>query len=212
MESKDRKLALVKKETDLLTDVGREKPMTLATGSEAVSHLADILIRLTASQRTFLRMRYFYDSDNECARACGISVNTLQAWKKTKGFGTAYRELLVEPLMHARANLVVLSNMATGVLEEAMQAGNPMPTRVDAAKAVMKGRDVQLLTNNVKVETQDQDLYSALMARLAQAKVSPPQVRVVEEEPRDEDAVEAEFSEVPEQAPAAGQPGADAPV
>jgi hypothetical protein len=176
-----------------VNELERQQPVVLASGNEAVAGIADRLMKMTPNQRTFLRVRFYYESDAECARAVGIPIQTVKAWKKKPEFEAVYRDLLTQPILHARAELVLATNKAIDTVIQLMDRGNNPNVRLAAAEKILKSRDSQLLTNNLKVESDDgEDLYLALMQRLRTRSKG---VRVVEEPPAD--AVEAEYSEVP---------------
>lgn len=179
-------------------DLQQQHPIILASGSEAVAGVADRLMKFSPSQRTFLRLRFYYESDAECARAAGLRPETVRQWKKKPAFNEVYRDLLSQPILHARAELLLLTNKAINTLGELLERNNNPTTRLAAAEKVLKSRDTQLLTNNLKVESDDgDDLYLALMSRLrSRTKTG---VQVVEDPPAD--AVEAEFKDVTDSVP-----------
>ena len=168
--------------------------MVLASGSEAVAGIAQLLQKLTPAQRSFLRLRYYYETDAECARAVGIAPKTVATWKdRDKNFVAAYEELLTQPLLHSRAELLLLTGKAIHALGEMLDSTNPQ-ARAAAIDRVLKGRDAQLLTNNIKVESDGDDLYMELMRRLAARTQT---VRPTTVEPPAGEVREAEWHEVP---------------
>jgi len=169
--------------------IDRQQPVVLASGNEAVAGIADKLMKMSPSQRTFLRLRFYYETDAECARAAGIAPQTVRQWKMKPAFMEVYRELLTQPILHARAELVLATNKAINTVIELMERGNNPSVRLSAAEKILKSRDTQLLTNNVKVESDDGgDLYLALMARLRT------RVKEVRVEDPPADAIDAEFT------------------
>ena len=50
-------------------------PVVLASGDEAVAGIAELLQGLSPNQRAFLRLRYYYESDAECAREIGVKAD-----------------------------------------------------------------------------------------------------------------------------------------
>lgn len=187
---KDRELVAVKETVDA------QNPVILASGNEAVATIADTLMKLSPSQRSFLRLRFYYESDGACAAKIGVAPKTVVTWKSDPTFMGAYRDLLTQPLMHARAELALLSQKAINRLGELLDSANPAVAK-GAIDTILKGRDAQLLTNNVKVEGGDGgDLYMALLSRLAERKLQ--QVaKPTEPVPDPQDVVEAEFTEIP---------------
>jgi len=174
-----------------------QPPMILAAGSEAVAGIAQRLMKLAPAQRGFLRLRYYFETDAACATDLGIPSKTVATWKaRDRAFNAAYTELLAQPLIHARAEMMLLTQKAIHGLGELLDSPNPQ-VRQAAIDRVLKGRDAQLLQSNVKVETDDgADLFTALIKRMAAAKAAQPATPATGGEPGDQ-VVDAEYREVP---------------
>lgn len=151
--------------------IDTQSPMMLASGNEAVAAVADTLVKLTPSQRAFLRLRFYFETDAACANKLGIQPGTVRQWKHSdERFKGAYSGLLTQPLLHARAELALLTTKAIHALGELLESPNNA-TRLSAIEKVLKGRDAQLLTNSVKVEAGDGgDLYTQLLTKMAQRR------------------------------------------
>jgi hypothetical protein len=191
--------------------IDAQHPVVLASGNEAVAGIAEKLMKLSPSQRSFLRLRFYYETDSACATKVGIAPATVKLWKRDDGFNAAYRELLAQPLLHARAELLLLSSKAINVLADLLD--HPSPSfRLAAVEKVLKGRDAQLVANSLKVEAGDGgDLYTQLLQGLASSRTA----RIVEPSTADEGpekgqgnflknsgpVVDAEFHEVPDLTP-----------
>jgi hypothetical protein len=173
-----------------------QNPMVLASGNEAVAVIADKLMKLSPGQRAFLRLRFYYETDTACANKIGVQPATVRQWKlRDEGFNLAYQELLTQPLLHARAELLLLTQKAIHRVGELIDSTNPT-VALSAAEKVLKGKDAQMLTNNLKVETDDGDLFSALLRRMAGRKTDLRVVPKSEPEPP-ADVIDADFREVP---------------
>lgn len=186
----------VHQEKSLVANESREvRSPILASGNQAVAAIAAALMKLGPSQRKFLLLRSDYESDAACAKQVGVAAATIKKWKANNAlFAAAYRELPTQPLLHARAEFVLLVPQAVNTLGELLDGPNSY-VRLDAAEKILKGRDAQLLTNNLKVEPTDgSDRYSMLQGRLAARMAQRP---AAETEPADGGAVEAEFREMP---------------
>lgn len=131
--------------------VDAQQPVVLASGNEAVAAIAEKLMKLTPSQRAFLRLRFYFESDAACATRVGLAPSTIRQWKvKDARFNTAYEELLTQPLLHARAEFLMLTEKAVHMLGDLLDSPNPQ-VRLAAAEKVLKSRDAQLLTNTRRV-------------------------------------------------------------
>jgi hypothetical protein len=173
-----------------------QRPVVLASGNQAVAFIVAQLMKLTPSQRSFLRRRFYERSDAACANKLGISPATVKTWKlRNPRFLATYRELLAQPLLHARAELLLLAPKAVATLGELLDSPNPQ-VRADAVDKVLKGRDAQLLTNNnAKPESgRAPDPYVVLLQRLANRRVPPRSVAPAEPPV---DAGDGDFREVP---------------
>lgn len=146
----------------------REEPVALGSGDWNVGVQARLLTRLTAAQRTFLRVAMYFETDAAAARAIGIAPNTLASWKKkSRPFRYAYDFVYLEPVRQARAQLALLVPKAVNVLAEALDSKNER-IRLKAAELILRSRDVQVIVNNPKaVNEQGEDLYQVLARRLA---------------------------------------------
>jgi hypothetical protein len=130
----------------------------------------------------------------------GVSHATVRQWKarNTSGFNDAYRELLAQPLLHARAEMLLLTEKAIHRLGELVDSANPQVAQA-AIDRVLKGRDAQMVSNNVKVEAADGgDLYTTMLLRLTAMRAARVVVAPSTAEEPAEEAIDAEFRKVPE--------------
>lgn len=136
-----------------------------------VARCRELLRPLNDDKRRFLRLRALTGSDAEASRLAGKAATAIKFWRRNdKQFRAAYDALLLEPIVHAMAEIQMLAPKAVGVVATQLDSAHG-PTAQRAAEMVLRSKGVGILSNlNVEIEDKGGNAFMEILTRALEAR------------------------------------------